>query len=284
MPRLAPECRRLEPSCLRRSHSSSGRMRIIQRGSSPVAGGITNLVHLAYGEPVGRHLPVSSNVRSMFTVSPDDRQIAVIQNTYNSSGATTVLYVEDLNGGTHHVKLYTQTGGYTLWPTGWHGGNIVLAKVPACTQGGGPFCCGPMELHVVDAATAARRYTLGGSQCIIAGPPTTAGVVCENTSNYSQGTVLNWTGATVRHFTIQGPVSAELSPDGTAVALSSNTGTTFEGIKRSLDLEACGWIDNQHVIAGGDTEQQPRIGDVTTGVIVAINAQGVCGGVIPGGL
>ena len=118
----------------------------------------------------------------------------------------------------------------------------------------------------------------------IAGPPTTAGVVCENTSNYSQGTVLNWTGATVRHFTIQGPVSAELSPDGTAVALSSNTGTTFEGIKRSLDLEACGWIDNQHVIAGGDTEQQPRIGDVTTGVIVAINAQGVCGGVIPGGL
>jgi len=229
-------------------------------------------------------VPSSGNVRSMFTVSPDDRQIAVIQNTYNSSGATTVLYVEDLNGGTHHVKLYTQTGGYTLWPTGWHGGNIVLAKVPACTQGGGPFCCGPMELHVVDAATAARRYTLGGSQCIIAGPPTTAGVVCENTSNYSQGTVLNWTGATVRHFTIQGPVSAELSPDGTAVALSSNTGTTFEGIKRSLDLEACGWIDNQHVIAGGDTEQQPRIGDVTTGVIVAINAQGVCGGVIPGGL
>jgi hypothetical protein len=229
-------------------------------------------------------VPSSGIVRSMFSVSPDDSRIAVVQNTYTSSGATTVLYVEDVNGGANHIKLYTQSGGYTLWPLGWHGQQLVLAKVPACTQGGGPFCCGPLEIHVVDDTTAVRKSTLGGSQCIIAGPPSRAGAVCENTSNYTQGSVLNWAGATVRTFPIQGPVQASISPDGSAVALAYETGTTFVGLKRSLDISVCGWIDNQHVIAGGDTEVQPRIGDVTTGAIVPINAQGACGGIIPGGL
>src|SRR5947208_16843941 len=115
-------------------------------------------------------VPSSGIVRSMFSVSPDDSRIAVIQNTYTSSGATTVLYVEDLNGGTNHVKLFTQTGAYTLWPIGWHGTNdLVLAKVPSCSQGGGPTCCGPQELHVVDPATAGRRSTLGGSTCALVG-------------------------------------------------------------------------------------------------------------------
>ena len=101
--------------------------------------------------------------KTIFAVSPDDQRIAVVQNTYNASGATTVLYAEDLNGGTNHVKLFTQTGAFTLWPIGWHGTNdLVLAKVPSCTQGGGPTCCGPQELHVVDPATAGRRSTLGG--------------------------------------------------------------------------------------------------------------------------
>ncbi len=230
------------------------------------------------------HLATSGTVRSIFSVSPDDRRIAVIQNTYTSSGATTSLFTEDLNGGTNRVNLYSQTGAFTLWPLGWHAGLLVLAKVAACTSGGGPFCCGPLELHVVDASTAVRRFTLGGGSCVVAGPVSLSGVVCEATNNFATADVLNWAGATVKSFAIQGPVLAALSPDGTAVALADSTGTTFVGIKRSLALTACGWIDNQHVIAGGDTEQQARIGDVTTGTIVAVNAQGVCGGVIPGGL
>ena len=233
---------------------------------------------------VATHVPTGASIRSMFTVSPDDQRIAVVENTYNASGATTVLYAEDLNGATNHVKLFTQTGAFTLWPIGWHGTNdLVLAKVPSCTQGGGPTCCGPQELHVVDPATAGRRSTLGGSTCALVGSATPAGALCENGA-FSQVHVLSWAGATVQTFAIQGPTPAYLSPDGTRVALVVDNATTFAGAKQTLDMLACGWIDDTHVLAGGDAQLQPRIGDVTSGNIVPVSAQGVCGGTIPGGL
>ncbi len=233
---------------------------------------------------IATHVPTSDLIRSMFSVSPDDSRIAVVENTYSTGGATTVLYVEDLNGGTNHVKLFSETGAYTLWPIGWHGSdNLVVAKVPSCTQGGGPTCCGPQELHVVDPTTAGRKFTLGGTACIPVGSATPAGALCEN-SAFSQVHVLSWTGATVQTFAIQGPTPAYLSPDGTRVALVVNNATTLAGAKQALDMVACGWVDNSHVLAGGDAQQQPRIGDVTTGNIAPVSAQGACGGVIPGGL
>src|SRR2546429_204782 len=89
--------------------------------------------------------------RSMFAVSPDDQRIAVIVDDFNSTGASTKLYVEDLDGGGNHLDLFSQTGARTLWPVGWHGtNNLVVAVVASGTQGGGPFCCGPQELHVGD--------------------------------------------------------------------------------------------------------------------------------------
>src|SRR6266851_3640731 len=185
---------------------------------------------------VSTHVPTGASIRSMFTVSPDDQRIAVVENTYNATGATTVLYIEDLNGGTNHAKVFTETGAYTLWPIGWHGtGNLVVAKVPSCTQGGGPTCCGPQELHVVDPATAGRRFTLGGSSCIPVGSATPAGALCEN-SAFNQVHVLSWTGATVQTYPIQGPTPAYLSPDGTRVALVVDNAATFAG--QSYDLNA----------------------------------------------
>lgn len=228
-------------------------------------------------------VPVGGQIRSMFAVSPNDQRIAVVENTYTASGATTVLYVEDLNGGTNHVKLFSETGAYTLWPIGWHGtDNLVLAKMPTCSSGPG-IGLTLNELHVVDPATGFRRFTLGGTQCVVVGSPSPAGAVCEN-SSYSQANVLNWTGTQVRSITIQGPQAAYLSPDGSAVGLVNNSETTFEGAKQTLDLLACGWIDATHVLAGGDTQQQARVGDVATGNLIPIPAQGTCGGRIPGGL
>lgn len=230
------------------------------------------------------HVPSGGSVRSMFAVSPDDTRIAVVENTYGASGVTTVLYAEDLNGGTNHVKLFSETGAYTLWPIGWHGtSDLVVAKVPSCAQGCATATCGPLELHVVDPATAGRRFTLGGSTCLPVGAATPAGALCENGA-FSQVRILSWTGAVVQSFPIQGPTPAYLSPDGTRVALVVNSSTTFAGAKQTLDMIACGWIDNTHVLAGGDTNSQPRIGDVTTGDITPVSAQGVCGGTIPGGL
>jgi hypothetical protein len=229
-------------------------------------------------------VPAGGQVRSMFAVSPNDQRIAVVEDTYTASGANTVLYVEDLNGGTNHVKLFSETGAYTLWPIGWHGTDgLVVAKVPSCTQGGGPTCCGPQELHVVDPATGVRRYTIGGPTCIIVGAPSPHGALCEN-AEFTQVKELSWTGASVQSFAIQGPTPAYLSPDGAAIALDTDSGTTFAGAKQTLDLVACGWIDATHVLAAGDTQQQARVGDITGGNIIPVPAQGTCGGRIPGGL
>jgi hypothetical protein len=231
-------------------------------------------------------VPIGSGRRSMFAVSPDDQRIAVIVSDYTANGVSIRLYVEDLNGGTNHVDIYSSSGAYGLWPIGWHGtNNLVVAKVPACTQGGGPLGASPQELHVVDPATAVRRFTIGGPTCIIAGSPSPAGAVCEATS-FTQANVVNWTATTVRSFAIQGPTPANLSPDGSLVALTqfSNGTTTFAGGGKTLNLTACGWLDSTHVIAGGDIQQQPRIGDVSTGKAILVAAQGTCAGRLPGGL
>ncbi len=228
-------------------------------------------------------VPIGAARSSMFAVSPDDQRIAVIVDDFTASGASTRLYVEDLNGGGNHVDLFSQSGGFTLWPTGWHGtNNLVVAKVPACTQGGGPFSAGPLELHVVDPATAVRRFTLGGPTCVIAGPPSPAGAVCETDA---QVNVLSWTGTTTRSFSIQEPTWAYLSPSGSQVAIVPSGETVIQESNRSLaGMQACGWIDDTHVFSGGDAQHQPRVGDVTSGNMVAVAAQGDCAGRIPGGL
>jgi hypothetical protein len=241
--------------------------------------------YLAPNGDAGRATTVSIGParRAMFAVSPDDQRIAVIVDDFDATGALTSLYVEDLNGGGHHKQLYTQTGAFTLWPTGWHGtDNLVLAKVPACTQGGGPFCCGPQEFHVVDPASAIRRYTVGDPTCKLAGAPAPAGVVCENDV---QANVLTWTGTTTRSFSIQGPTFAHLSPNGGLVAIVPSGDTIIQETSRTLaGMQACGWIDDTHVLSGGDAQHQPRVGDITNGNAVAVAAQGDCAGRLPGGL
>ena len=222
--------------------------------------------------------------RSMFAVSPDDQRIAVVVDDYTASGAATKLYVEDLNGGGNHLDLFSETGARTLWPVGWHGTtNLVVAVVPSCTQGGGPFCCGIQELHVVDPATANRRFTLGGiTTCPIVGAASPAGVICWDGTNSK---VLNWTAGTVRTYPVQGPELQLLSPNGGQIALVDNTGTSIQGTNVSMaGMFACTWVDDSHVLSGGDPQHQPRIANVSNGSMVPVATQGDCGGRLPGGL
>ena len=222
--------------------------------------------------------------RSMFAVSPDDQRIAVIVNDYTSSGASTRLYVEDVNGGGNHLDLYTQSGARTLWPVGWHGNNnLVVAVVPSCTQGGGPFCCGIQELHVVDPATAFRRFTIGAvTACPIVGPASPSGAICWDGTNSK---IINWTAGTVKTFPVSGPESQLLSPNGGQVALVDNNGTAIQGSSVSMaGMFACTWIDDGHVLSGGDPQHQPRIANIANGSMIPVAAQGDCGGRLPGGL
>jgi hypothetical protein len=241
--------------------------------------------YLAPNGDAGRSttVPIGPARRSMFAVSPDDQRIAVIVDDFDATGAATRLYIEDLNGGGNHKELFSETGAYTLWPTGWHGtANLVLAKVPSCTQGGGPGCCGPQEFHVVDPATAVRRFTVGDTTCKLAGAPSPSGVVCETDA---QANVLSWTGTTNRSFSIQGATPAYLSPNGNLVAIVPSGDTVIQETSRTLaGMQTCGWIDDTHVMSGGDAQHQPRVGDVTNGNAVAVAAQGDCAGRLPGGL
>ena len=231
---------------------------------------------------VATRVPAGGNVRSIFAVSPDDQRIAVIKDTFNSSGATTVLYVENLNGGGNHLQIFSETGAFTLWPIGWHAGALVVAKVASCA-GDGPLPSGSIEIHVINPATAGRIDTLGGPSCAVLLPPTSSGAMCED-STFAKANILDWTGVARKSLSIQGPTPAYLSPDGTEVALVVDNQTTFAGAKQTLDLVACGWIDGSHVIAGGDTQSQPRVGDVSSGNISPVAAQGACAGRIPGSL
>jgi hypothetical protein len=232
-------------------------------------------------------VPVGAQSRSIFAVSPDDQRIAVAMvSGFGSRGASTNLYVEDLIGGGHHKVIFTQTGAFTLWPTGWHGANLVVAIVPVCAQGTGPFCCGPQELHVIDASTAARKFTLGAPTCIIAGPPSAAGAICETDA---QANVLDWSAVTTRSFSIQGQSPAYLSPNGNQAAIDKANPANFldtivEGSNTTFsDFQSCGWIDSSRVL-GNDRQGLPRVGDFNTGTTVAVSAKGTCAGRIPGGL
>jgi hypothetical protein len=230
-------------------------------------------------------LPIGPARRSLFAVSPDDTLMAVVVIDFTAGGATTKLYMYQLQTGGSQVLLFSQSGAYTLWPTGWHGiNNLVLAKVPACTQGGGFGCCGPQEFHVVDPTTAVRRFLIGGSDCIISGPPSPGGVSCETSA--STDLVYSWTNLLLRTYPVpgvgMGPIY--LSPNGQHLALSTNVNeATVEGFP-TLSMGVCGWIDDTHILAGGDAQQQPRVGDVTSGQMVPVAAQGDCAGRIPGGL
>ncbi|HKW59253.1 MAG TPA: hypothetical protein VJR46_05820 [Candidatus Dormibacteraeota bacterium] len=224
--------------------------------------------------------------RATFAVSPDDQRIAVVVADYSATGASTRLYVENLNGGGAHLDLFSETGARTLWAYGWHGtNNLVVAVVVSCTQGGGPFCCGPLELHVVDPATANRRFTIGGPGCRIAGPASPAGAVCEDTTGFTNASEVNWTAGVFGSFQIPGARAAFISPDGNLVAIvDTGGGVTNVRVATTMQLLACGWIDSSHLLAGGDAQQQPRIGDLSHNTISPVPAQGDCGGRLPGGL
>lgn len=232
----------------------------------------------------------SSSRRSMFAVSPDDQRIAVVVDDFNSNGASTKLYVEDLNGGGNRVDPYSQSGANTLWPVGWHGtNNLVVAKVPACVQGGSTFAVAiPYELHVVDPTTAVRRFTIGGgSDCTITGPPSQAGAVCENLNPQQwKGTVLSWTASPIRTFATGGAYGAYISPQGKTVALVTvaSDSTTFDDGHPPLAFRTCGWIDDTHLLSSGDAQRQPRVVDVTNSATVVVAAEGFCAGRLPGGL
>jgi hypothetical protein len=118
---------------------------------------------------------------------------------------------------------------------------------------------------------------------LIAGPPSPAGAVCETTT---QANVLTWTAAAGSSFDLPVNTPAYISPDGQQVAIvsTSDPTTTLFPSKAKVAVVACGWIDNSHVLTGGDDQHPARVADVSSGKVVSVAAVGDCAGRLPGGL
>jgi hypothetical protein len=249
-------------------------------------------------------VPGGSNTVSFFSVSPDDQRIAVL--VEDLSGASSIglrLYVEDLVGGGHHSDIYTTNTpkgktGTTLWPMGWHQGALVLAVVPACLFEAVGLA--PTEWHVSNAINGTRLATIRGTNCVLSTSPSAAGVGCMDPQGVT--TLYDWAGkvVSVTGPGIQGAGSTTgLSPAGqsiffsTGISLGQSTPTTRivqlgPGPYTTLQGHAaCGWIDEDHLLAGDAVIQFPAEtpGNVeVTAAATPLEASGQCAGRFPGGL
>lgn len=249
-------------------------------------------------------VPGNATTVSFFSVSPDDRRIIVV--VEDLSAATTIglrLYVEDLRGG-NHLDIYSTTQpkgktGTTLWPMGWHQGALVLAVVTACTFE--PAGLVPSEWHVSNATTADRMATIRGTNCTLGLWPSPAGVACVDMNGVAPE--FDWTGKVVavggpgvQNFAYSEP---GISPSGNSVFYSIRPGIGAPppatrivqggpGPYATVDGHAaCGWIDEDHLLAPDAVIQFPAEtpGNVQVNTKITPLAQsGVCAGRFPGGL
>ncbi len=237
-------------------------------------------------------VPGDANSISFFSVSPDDKRIAVLVEDLSAAAAIKLrLYVEDLHGGGHHADIYTSTitkgkGETTLWPMGWHQGRLVVAVWPACAL---QKVSNPTEWHVVDASTGTRVATIGSVSCVPDAWPSPAGIACFDSSDGGHVRVSDWTGKLTA--TLPTNMSAaELSPSGGLLAEGNGGGTgnlspkttmlriDGSGVVTSPGHMGCIWVDDGHVLAPDAMIAYPS-GDAT-----ALQQSGQCAGRFPGGL
>jgi hypothetical protein len=250
-------------------------------------------------------VPIGATRRSLFSVSPDDRRIAVaVVDFSRDSSASTRLYIEDLAGGGHHLDLVQQTSGSTLWPLGWHGADLVVASMTACFSIPtlGPWAL--PELDLLNPDTGAIRFGLGGTGCLISGPPSPAGAVCATLPGPNpKSEAVTWASSARSISPHTGGIKTDyLSPDGQRVAEvyfdtvntpfpngSYGSTTVLESLRTFKAMPTCGWIDDTHIFSGTETfygasTVQAEVADVLTGAAMPITARGDCAGRIPGGL
>jgi hypothetical protein len=250
-------------------------------------------------------VPGNATTISFFSVSPDDQRIAALVEDLSGTGPIKLrLYVEDLRGHTNHSDIYTTSiprgkSGMTLWPMGWHQGNLILAVVAACTFE--PAGLTPIEWHVSNATTAVRIATIRSANCIFSFAPSPAGVGCMDSSGVT--TLYDWSGKVV---SATGPGStganygqAGLSPAGKSIFFATRygiggpppaTGIVQLGPGPYATVPghaACAWIDEDHLLAPDAVIQFPAetAGNVKVAAkVTALPASGQCVGRFPGDL
>jgi hypothetical protein len=283
----------------------------VQANVPPAVSSSDDLVYFRDGETKIRSLsldgltadvtsvPGGGTTTSFFSVSPDDRRIAVVvEDLSPTTSINERLYVEDLNGGGNHVDIFStsqpKSGGTTLFPEGWHQGSLVLAVMPAC--GSQLSGLSPVSWHVVDPATGSRQASVDAANCGTLNLwPSRAGIACLQ----SNGTGLyDWGGAMhagYSHGAFEqcqigvSPSGLRFLYSGPAAACGANTVTYYFGDDVHVGSEltghaACLWINDNHLLA---PDAVITIGPPTSqfaSPVAQLTVNGSCAGRFPGTL
>jgi hypothetical protein len=292
-------------------------------GMQPPVSATTDKVYFRDGDSAIRYLtpdgqvglattvPGDSATLSFFSVSPDDRRIAVMVEDFSPAdriGLT--LYTEDLAGHANHKVIYTGSSsryvtGRTLWPMGWHRGMLVLGVFATCPWGQESMI--PTEWHVADPSTGARVAKLG-NPCEPSYWPSPAGVVC-----IWRATPPAWTldldGKLTNHLSLCcDDWQSGLSPSGQRFFITPRPGLGVSPSTKIIAIDgsppetsccnptamvpgrsACLWIDESHLLAPDaiiDYEPNGVAGSNPgqTAAVIPFPAAGQCAGRFPGGL
>jgi hypothetical protein len=219
------------------------------------------------------NISAPDNSQVVFSVSPDDRRIAVSVITLARSrlpaSFTDIMYVEDLGRGSNRVNIYSSTS-IGEWPVGWHSGQLIIGVGSSDLFAlDNPY--GAVGYHVVDPDTGRLVSALDcakgllvrtGSACATGWCPTST--TCTDGTLGKQG----WDGSKTLFAIPANPRprilmawnnSAELSPDGTRIAadnlvdaVTGKTETILISGGSSVSLSLLGgpqgWLDDSHVV------------------------------------
>jgi hypothetical protein len=243
-------------------------------------------------------VPGGPTTVSFFSVSPDDQRIAVVVEDLSPADHINLrLYAEDLHGGGHHVELFSRAasknGGTTLWPMGWHNGDLLIAVMPACAAD--TSTSSPVSWAVVDPTNANRLARIDASGCgVLSQWPSPQGVVC--VPAFGQGYAASTSDGTGNGLSQGGaapvvcpPAQSGLSPAGDRFFESapSACGTApftdfYAGTNGMTNGKggvawhtACLWIDEDHLLA---PDAVITYGDPTPKLL---STPGACAGQFP---
>jgi hypothetical protein len=220
-----------------------------------------------------KNIDAPPNSQVMFSVSPNDRRLAVsivtlAVNRQPASSFADHMYVEDLTSTANRVDLYSSS---TLaeWPVAWHGGALVVAT-GSSDLASYDQAYGATGYVLVDPATGRALVTLdcaqgllvlAGTACVTGGCPVANS--CTDATLYRQA----WDGTKSQFALPSGPARriftafsyTHLSPDGTRVAAdvvadpqtgSTETAVIEDGAVVFTTLVGApqGWLDNHHLV------------------------------------
>lgn len=230
-------------------------------------------------------LGVGAHSHAAFSVSADDKRIAVTIIDYSGTTPVMHLTMRPLAGG-RPIPLFTSSSVFE-WPVAFHGAALILAVLQGSayvrTNADNPANAFD-GYHVVDTNTGLRVSALCPSGDAV-GPLVAAGTLCIPTSGalFAQSLV-----GTTRRFTQTG-VSPVLAPDGSRIAATDGhyifvLDTAGRRTTTAVQGAPQGWIDATHLFIADNFGSSARLGilDLRLHSVSVLGIKGQYAGVLPG--